>query len=45
VVRRGYKFFSGKTEGNRPVGRLDVNERIILKWNLEWNMKVLTEFI
>jgi hypothetical protein len=27
--------FCGKTEGNRPLGYMYVNERIILKWILE----------
>jgi hypothetical protein len=30
-----YRIFVGKPEGNRPLGRLDVLERIILRWILE----------
>jgi hypothetical protein len=33
--RNAYRILVGKPEGKRPLGRLDVGDRIILKWILE----------
>ena len=30
-----YRFLLGKTEGNRPLGRFNVNGSVILKWILK----------
>jgi hypothetical protein len=32
AMRNAYKMFVGKHEGKRPVGRLSVDGRILLKW-------------
>jgi hypothetical protein len=33
--RNAYRIFVGKPEGKRPLGTLEVDGRIILKWILE----------
>jgi hypothetical protein len=33
--RNAYRIFVEKPEGKRPLGRLDVGGRIILKWIVE----------
>jgi hypothetical protein len=33
--RNAYRVFVGKPEGKRPLGRLEADGRIILKWILE----------
>jgi hypothetical protein len=33
-MRNVYNILVGKSEGKRPLGRLDVDGRIILKWTL-----------
>jgi hypothetical protein len=33
--RNAYRVLVGKPEGKRPLGRLDVGGRIILRWILE----------
>jgi hypothetical protein len=34
-AKNAYRILMGKSEGNKPLGRLDVGGRIILKWILE----------
>jgi hypothetical protein len=33
--KNAYRILVGKPDGKRPLGRLDVDGRIILKWILE----------
>jgi hypothetical protein len=33
--RNAYRILVGKPEGKRPLGRLDVSGRIILRWIIE----------